>query len=451
MRLDHRVSLVALGLAVLVAAPRSAAAAGPANPTFSKDVAPIFQEKCQACHRPGSMAPMSLVTYQDARPWARAIRTQVASRTMPPWHLDKTVGIQKFQNDRSLNDDQIDTIVRWVDAGAPQGDPKDMPAPKTWPDGNSWQLAAQFGEPELIIKTDPYTMSAHGEDKWWRSLVATGVVDEERWVRAIEVRPSQRGRKIVHHVTSTLEQDEKDGVIGLASSVDDDNQGAGQFMEWAVGKVGEVFAPDAGKLLLPGSKIRINVHYYAAGEEVPNDQVEMGVYLYPKGQRPKYRTILHNFGAQGPRNRVDIAPGEISMLQNFHVLKAPGRLENFQPHMHMRGKGMSMEAVYPDGKREVLSYVNNFNWNWHNNYIYDHDAAPILPKGTMIVITAWHDNTAANKNNPDPRQWVGYGDRTIDEMAHAWVDVTYITQEDYDKEIAKRKAAQSRNTEQQQQ
>jgi hypothetical protein len=268
-------------------------------------------------------------------------------------------------------------------------------------------------------------------------------------VRAIEVKPSTKGRRIVHHVTSTLEQEEEGGLVGLASSVDDPDQGAGQFMEWAVGKVGEIFADDAGKLLLPGSKIRVNVHYFAAGEAVPNDVVEMGVYLYPKGQQPKYRTILHNFGAQGPRTRVDIAPGETSMIQNFHVLKAPARLENFQPHMHMRGKAMSMEAIYPDGRREVLSYVNNFQWNWHNNYIYAHDAAPILPKGTVVVITAWHDNTAANKNNPDPRQWVGYGDRTIDEMGHAWVDVTYISQEDYEAELARRKATQTRTTQQQ--
>ncbi len=222
-------------------------------------------------------------------------------------------------------------------------------------------------------------------------------------------------------------------------------------MEWAVGKVGEVFPPDGGKLLLPGSKVRANVHYFAIGETIPNDVVEMGIYLYPKGQQPKYRTILHNFGAQGPRNRVDIAPNETSTIQNFHVLKAPARLENFQPHMHMRGKAMSMEAIYPDGKRELLSYVNNFQYKWHTNYIYDDDAAPILPKGTVVVITAWHDNTTANKNNPDPRQWVGYGDRTIDEMGHAWVDVTYLSQEDFDRITAERKSKQTRNTQQQQQ
>jgi len=442
-----RLRLGALAIVPLLTVPATVMAAD--APTFTKDVAPIFQEKCQVCHRPGSMAPMSLVNYQDARPWARSIRNQVASRMMPPWHLDKTIGIQKFKNDRSLSDQQIDTIVRWVDAGAPMGDPKDMPAPKTWPDGYNWQLAEQFGPPDIIIRTDPYTMTADGQDKWWRSLVDTGVT-EPRWVRAIEVKPSAKGRKITHHVTSTLEQAEEGGLIGLADSVDGD-QNAGQFMEWAVGKVGEVFPTDAGKLLLPGSKIRVNVHYYAAGEEVPNDVVEMGVYLYPKGQQPKYRTILHNFGAQGPRNRVDIPPGQTSMVQNFHVMKAPGRIENFQPHMHMRGKGMMMEAVYPDGKREVLGLVNNFQWNWHNNYIFADDAAPLLPKGTMVVITAWHDNTAGNKNNPDPRQWVGYGDRTIDEMAHAWVDVTYVSQEDFDRMVAERKANQTRQTEQQQQ
>jgi len=436
-----------VGLAMIVAFPASSLAQAP---TFTKDVAPIFQAKCEVCHRPGSMAPMALVTYQDARPWARAIRVQVAGRMMPPWHLDKTVGIQHFKNDRSLDDAQVDTIVRWVDGGALQGDPKDMPAAKAWPDGQGWQLAEQFGQPELILKTDPYTMEANTQDKWWRSLMEANLT-EPRWIRAIEVRPSKMGRRIVHHLTSQLEQDEPDGLVGLADSVTTDDQGPGQFMEWAVGKVGEIFPPDGGKLLLPGAKIRANIHYFAIGEKVENDVVEMGVYFYPKGQEPKYRTILHNFGAQSQRNRVDIPPNETSMLQQFHVLKAPARIENFQPHMHMRGKAMSMEAIYPDGKREVLSYVNNYQYKWHTNYIYADDWAPVLPKGTVIVITAWHDNTSANKNNPDPRQWVGYGDRTIDEMAHAWVDVTYLSQEDYERITAERKAKRTTATQQQQQ
>src|SRR5262245_3032871 len=436
-----------VGLAMIVALPASSLAQAP---TFTKDVAPIFQAKCEVCHRPGSMAPMSLVTYQDVRPWARAIRTQVAGRTMPPWHLDKTVGIQHFKNDRSLDDAKIDTIVRWVDGGAQQGDPKDMPAAKAWPDGQGWQLAEQFGQPELILKTDPYTMEANTQDKWWRTLMEANLA-EPRWIRAIEVRPSKIGRRIVHHLTSQLEQDEPDGLVGLADSVTNDDQGPGQFMEWAVGKVGEIFPPDGGKLLLPGAKIRANIHYFAIGEKVENDVVEMAVYFYPKGQEPKYRTILHNFGAQSQRNRVDIPPNDTSMLQPFHVLKPPARLENLQPHMHMRGKAMSMEAIYPDGKRELLSYVNNYQYKWHTNYIYAEDAAPVLPKGTVVVITAWHDNTSANKNNPDPRQWVGYGDRTIDEMAHAWVDVTYLSQEDFDRITAERKEKRTRATQEQQQ
>src|SRR6185436_17909119 len=136
--------------------------------TFTKDVAPIFQEKCQACHRPNSIAPMSLQTFDEVRPWARSIRTRVSARQMPPWHIDKTVGIQQFKNDASLSDDQIDTIVRWVDAGSPQGDPKDMPAPRTWPDDSAWGFAAQLGQPDLIVKSTPYTQSAQAQDAWWK-------------------------------------------------------------------------------------------------------------------------------------------------------------------------------------------------------------------------------------------------------------------------------------------
>ena len=153
---------------------------------------------------------------------------------------------------------------------------------------------------------------------------------------------------------------------------------------------------------------------------------------------PPNRTILNIF--QAVDEELDIPPGQISVTQNFHVMQAPGRLENFQPHMHMRGKAMSMEAIYPDGRKELLSSVDNFQWNWHVNYVYEEDVAPLLPKGTTLVFTAWHDNTEDNPNNPDSRQWVGYGDRTVDEMAHAWVDVTYLEQEDFDRQVAERRA-----------
>ena len=409
----------------------------PAAPTFAKDVVPIFQAKCQVCHQPNSIAPMSLISYEDAKKYAGKIKARVVSRIMPPWHIDKTVGVQAFKNDRSLTDAQIATIAKWVDAGTPMGDPKDAPPAAKFPDPNSWQLAAQFGAPDLVITSKPFTMPAKGEDKWFRPLVETGLT-EPRWVRAIEVRPSfPNGRKVVHHALAYLLQDEK-GVTGLASTAMDMNMGPGLFMEWAVGKTGQIFPADAGKLMLPGSRIKWEIHVHAMGEEAKDNTVQLAVYFYPKGFVPQHRTVLKMFDVTRG-SELDIPPGEKSVTQNFYVMQAPSRIENFQPHMHMRGKAMSMEAIYPDGKREVLSAVNNFQWKWHNNYVYADSTAPLLPKGTTLVFTAWHDNTASNVNNPDPTQWVGWGDRTVDEMAHCWIDVTYMDQADFDKAVAARK------------
>jgi hypothetical protein len=406
--------------------------------TFTKDIAPILQQKCQACHQPNSIAPMSLITYEDAQEYGRQIRNRVSARVMPPWHIDRNLGIREFKNDRGLTDAEIDTIVRWVDAGMPRGEAKDSPAPLTLPDPASWQLAKEFGPPDLVIKSPPYTLPARAQDKWFRPVTDTGLT-EPRWVRAIEIKPSvPDGRRIVHHVLTTLEQPEE-GITGLAHSAHDVQRGPGLFMEWAVGKVGEVFPADSGKLLLPGAKIRWEIHMFAIGREIKDNQVELGIYFYPKGVVPKHRTVLRMFDVSRG-SELDIPPGEVAMTQNFYVMQAPARIENFQPHMHMRGKSMAMEAVYPDGRKEVLSAVNNFQWKWHVNYIYADHVAPLLPKGTVLVFTAWHDNTAANSNNPDPRQWVGWGDRTVDEMAHAWVDVTYLDQEEFDRLVAERKA-----------
>jgi hypothetical protein len=453
----RNVGFAALVGALLVA-PAAAMAAGPATtPTFTKDVAPIFQAKCEACHRTGSIAPMSLVTYEESRPWARSIKTRVAARQMPPWHIDKTVGIQQFQNDRSLTDGQVDTIARWVDGGAPKGDPKDMPAAKVWPDESVWNFAELFGgPPDLVIKSTPWTQAARGQDAWYKPQVATGLT-EPRWVRAIEIRPSTvKGRKITHHALARLQQDDPDapepqrGPDGRPVA-DDDNVGPGLLMEWAVGKQGEIMRPNSGKLMLPGSKIRWDIHYSAAGEDI-TDTVELGLYFYPRGEAPKHRQVLASFGtSRGPGAFFDIRPNTISVHQGFHVMKKAGRIENFQPHMHLRGKAMTMEAILPSGQTQMLSHVGNFNFNWHNNYVYADDAAPLLPKGTILRITAWHDNTAANPNNPDPNQWVGGGDRTVDEMAHAWVNITYMDEADYKAEVEARKARETRTTQQQQQ
>jgi hypothetical protein len=441
--------VAALALAVGAAAAAPASADVPAKPTFTKDIAPIFQEKCEACHRPNSIAPMSLVTYEETRPWARSIRTRVTSRQMPPWHIDKTVGIQDFKNDRSLSDEQIETIARWIDQGAPKGDPKDMPAPKQWPSEQGWNFAHLFGqtEPDLVVRSTPWTHKAGQNDAWWKPVVETGLT-EPRWVRAIEIRPgSVKGRKITHHAIARLQQEETDP---LAQNVDQDGRPiAGTFMEWAVGKQGEMMRPGSGKLMLPGSKIVWDIHYSNGGEDI-TDVAELGVYFYPKGQEPKFRQVLHLMGATNAGG-VDIPPNQLKMTQGFFVLRQNGRVESFQPHMHLRGKAMAMEAILPNGQTQVLSHVGDFNFNWHNTYVYADDVAPLLPKGTIIKVTAWHDNTAGNRANPDPNVWVGYGDRTVDEMAHAWVNVTYMDDKDYQAEVETRRQRTTRNTQQQQQ
>lgn len=430
----YLIAVGAIAAATLAMVPREE------DVTYARNIAPLLQRKCQSCHQPNSIAPMSLLTYEDAKKYLEEIKERVTAREMPPWHIDKSIGIQEFKNDRSLSDSEIAMIVRWIETGAPMGDTKEMPPPVKAPDPNRWQLADSLGPPDVVIRSTPYTIAAATQDKWFRPTVETGIT-EPRWVRAIEVKPARPdSRRVVHHALAYLMQDEPGGVTGLAESAHDDHISTpGLFMEWAVGKVAQIFPADAGKLMLPGSKIRWEVHFHAIGEAVEDNVVELGVYFYPKGVVPKHRTVLRMFDVSRG-SELDIPPGEKTITQNFYTLQSAARLENFQPHMHMRGRMMSMEAIYPDGKRETLSMVNNFQWNWHVNYVYAENAAPLLPKGTTLVFTAWHDNTASNPNNPDPTQWVGWGDRTVDEMAHCWIDVTYLDQADFDQMVAARKA-----------
>ncbi|HEV2202081.1 MAG TPA: hypothetical protein VGR73_19860 [Bryobacteraceae bacterium] len=424
-------------LAVGVGSAMAADLNGKPPVTFTKDVAPILQARCQECHHPGTVAPMSLMTYQETRPWAKSIRQRVITKQMPPWHIDMSVGVQKFKNDMSLSEEQIDTLVRWVDAGAPMGDPKDMPKPLEFPAANEWQAAKVLGPPDIVVKSEPYTMPEKHQDVWWRPTSDIGVT-EPRWVKAVEIRPGTLlGRKITHHAVAYLVQDDPDS---LNPGGDPELNARAMLMEWAIGKGYDLYPPDSGKLLLPGSQISWDVHIHAVGQEI-RDNVEIGLWLYPKGQEPSHRTYLTGFQAlkkfngvgppQGPTRNVDIPPNTIGSSDNFTVLKKAARLENFQPHMHLRGKAMSVEAILPDGAVVPVSYVPRFNFNWMTNYIYADDAAPVFPKGTVIHVTAWYDNTRANPNNPDPDQWVGYGDRTVDEMGHAWMNVTYLSDEEY--------------------
>jgi hypothetical protein len=379
---------------------------------------------------------MSLLTYEEAKLFAPVIRFRVENRVMPPWHVNPQVGIQDFANDRGLSDKERAAILAWVDQGAPEGDASEAPVPLDFNDALVWRLEDQMGSaPDLVVASEPFDLDAVTQDKWFRPSTPTGLT-EERWVKAIEIRPkNDASRRVVHHSLAFLVQQE-DGKRGLPEDVDVPF-GPSLFMEWAVGKAGQIFRPDTGKLMMPGSQIMWEMHLHANGERVPNAQVELGVWFHD--EPPEHRTILSMFDAQGPHS-LDIPPHEIAVTRGTFVLSAPARIENFQPHMHMRGKAMSMEAIYPNGEREMLSFVDNFQWNWQINYVYEEDAAPIVPKGTMIITTAWHDNTADNPYNPDPNQWVGWGDRTVDEMAHNWVDVTYLGQEEYERLIAERSA-----------
>jgi hypothetical protein len=450
---------VTLGAALTLAVPAMAADT-PKQVTFSKDVAPILQAKCQQCHQPNSIAPMSLMTFQEARPWARSIKERVSTRQMPPWHIDPSVGVQKFKNDMSLSEEQIDTIVRWVDGGALQGDPKDLPPAKPPVTTNEWQAVMDgFGPPDVVIKSSEYTMPAQHQDVWYRPE-STIPITEPRWIRMVEIRPTNlKARKILHHSVAYQVLD--------PSNTDSINQGTGtgpsptrtaadlvnmrpMIMEWAIGKGYDRYREGTGKLIVPGETISWDQHIHAVGEEITGGS-ELGLWFYPKGQEPKKRSYLIGFTGIDRTKMLDIPPNSIAHTEGFTVLKENTLITNFQPHFHLRGKAMKVEAILPDGGRQVVSYIGNFNFNWMTNYIYDDDAAPVFPKGTVIQVSAFYDNTKANKNNPDPEQWVGYGDRTVDEMAHAWMNVVYLTDDEYKALLEERKAKAARSTQNQQQ
>jgi len=446
-----------LGAFLMMSAPALAADPSARQVTFSKDVAPILQEKCQQCHQPNSIAPMSLITFEDTRPWARSMKQRVMTRQMPPWHIDPSVGVHDFKNDMSLTDAQIDTLVRWVDAGAPEGNPKDMPPPKPLVTDNEWQgVRDGFGPPDLVIRSSEYTMPAKHQDVWYRPMSDIPLT-EPRWARMVEIRPTQlKGRRIVHHSIAYLVLNNDpdavntgtvNGFAGAAADprpVDLVNRRP-QLMEWAIGKGYDLFREGTGKLILPGEKISWDQHLHAVGEEITSGS-EIGIWLYPKGQEPKKRSYLIAFTGLRKQEFVDIPPNSVAQTEGFTVLKENTLITNFQPHFHLRGKAMQVEAILPDGTNQIISYVGKFNFNWMTNYIYKDDAAPVFPKGTVIHVSAWYDNTRANPFNPDPDQWVGYGDRTVDEMAHAWMNVVYMNDDEYKALVAERKAKAEKTT-----
>ena len=399
--------------------------------TFAKDVAPILQRACQNCHRPGSIGPMSLLTYEEVRPWARSIKQQVTQRNMPPWYIDRTVGIQSFKNDASLSDAEVVKISRWVDQGSPMGDPADMPRARAFDESNRWHI----GKPDIVVhlKKD-VVVKARQADQWLDLDMQDLGVKSDRYIQAMEIKPV-KGVKVVHHVESSLIDPE-----------DESQAGRQHLEEYAVGKFGDAFPEDTGMLLKPGATILANVHLHADGEDTPVD-IAIGLKLYPEGQVPKHVAHAQQLGAA---NDLDIRPNQKNIrFDGYTVLTRPAVITAFQPHMHTRGQAQCLELIIPQKsagdrpaavKTETVSCVDRFRFDWHVVYEYADDVAPVVPAGTILHVISLYDNTTGHRGNPDPSNWTGYGNRTIDEMAFSWINWYYISEEEYKQAIARRES-----------
>jgi hypothetical protein len=353
---------------------------------------------------------------------------------MPPWFIDKNVGVQHFSNDVSLTDQEIATLVKWVDNGAPQGNPADMPPPRSFPDGQAWHI----GQPDLIVRLpQDVVVKAKAPDQWPDILVDPGLT-EDRYIQGVQIIPT-KGHKVIHHIRTSIVEPEGsrhsgqlDGNVALAVGEQ------GVFLnEYAIGKGGDVFPEGSGRLIKAGTKVNFQFHLHSVGEETPTN-VALGIKFYPKGYVPKHSITSLTVGV----NEIDIRPHTDNVRSDGYLtLMKPARLLSFQPHMHSRGKAECLEAIYPNGKAEMLSCAK-FLFNWHLNYLYADDAAPLLPSGTVLHSISWHDNTAGNKFNPDPDAQVTWGERTVDEMGSSWISYYYMSDEDFKKESEARKAKQ---------
>jgi mono/diheme cytochrome c family protein len=391
--------------------------------TYTKDVAAILQQNCQMCHQPGGIGPMPLMTFDEAKIFAARIRQKVVAREMPPYHYDTDIGIQELKNDGRLTNAEIQTIVSWVDGGTPQGDPAHMPPPVVWPKAGEYRLSATLGPPDLIIKSTPYTVPAQGQDIWWQPVVPTGIT-QERCIKAIETKPSAAARGVTHHANSSFR------VNGRPST---------RLSEYAIGKLGEIVPDGACRMAPANSEVSFDIHYYPHGNQVVDDQVEVGIWFQPEDYAAKYRQTLTLYNLQGGRG-FDIPPHGTLMTQGFHSFQTPVRIDSFQPHGHLRMVAKSLQILRKNGRLETVSMVSNWNPMWHLSHVYEDNVAPLLEVGDFLVITAWYDNTENNHHNPDPDQWVGVGDRTTDEMSHAWIAVTHLDDEMYKTILAERAA-----------
>jgi hypothetical protein len=391
-----------------------------AEVTFNKDVLPILQRKCQVCHRPGEIGPMPLLTYQGTRPWARAIRAAVVGKAMPPWFADPQYG--SFANEKRLTAEEIATITSWVDAGAPEGDAKDKPAPVTFRDG--WNI-----RPDLVFQfPKPLKIPAQGTVEYTYVAVSPPF-KEDTWIAAGEIRPTDRAR--VHHVIAMVRPKGSKWMVqaqlgaepwapGPTRHVDMARAVGGDmsvltsefFVGYVPGMEAQRFDVDRSARLIPaGADVVIEIHYTTNGVE-SEDQTKVGFELAPG---PPERAFISVAAAQP---NLQIAPGDAN-AEATAILKfgQPVDLVYFQPHMHLRGKDATIEAKYPDGKRETLLRVPRYDFNWQ--IVYYQKNALRLPKGTELHLTGHWDNSPANKWNPDPEAAVRWGDQSWQEMLSA--------------------------------
>ena len=376
----------------LLALPAAAfAAEGKAAPTFTKDVAPIFNKSCVECHRPTMFAPMSLTTFDEARPWARSIKQRVVSGAMPPWGADTPHGM--FKNDPRLTTTEIETISAWVDAGAPKGDDKDLPPAPTFADG--WSI----GKPDAIFTMDEeFTIPATGTIPYKYFKAPTGLT-EDKWIQAIEIHPSARAQ--VHHV---LAYTQPAGTVPKpGGELGPDNIGG-----VTPNKPGLVFEPGVARLLKGNSDIVMQIHYTANGKE-GKDRTTIGV-IYAKQPPTK---LAAGGMAINPRFVIPAGDGNAE-VRAITPLNRDTLITSYTPHMHVRGKDMTYIAHYPDGTDETLLSVPRYDFNWQISYEL---AKPkLLPKGTKLEVIAHFDNSTGNKFNPDPTKDVKWGDQTWEEM-----------------------------------
>jgi hypothetical protein len=433
--------LLAVGL-ISASAPIAQSTSPPGEVTFAKHIAPILQRSCQHCHRPDGVAPMSLITYEEVRPWARAIKMRTGlgphAGVMPPWFVEKDIGIQRFKDDPSLSDEEITTIAKWADTGAARGNVADLPAPKDFGTAGAWTI----GEPDLILRSPEVIVPAAGPDKWGSlGLVPTGLT-EDRYVSAVEVREindiprggatsTVGGRYGFHHMTYS-------SVVAREGRETGGEAGGEGGTSWPIHEVGrnaDIFPPEAGRLLAANSSLSLEASHLHSNGRDTKAHLEFGFKFFPKGYKPLYRRSTLRLGNGID---IDVKPNQGSQeLHSYATLQEHTKIIAFEPHLHAPGVRMCLEAIW--GHNILTLNCVGYDHNWVKQYVYEDDAAPLLPKGTIVHLIGFLDTTRANKNPADPRNWAGGGRRSI---ANMFIDLGYsvsLTEEQFQAEMAKRR------------